>query len=84
MKIRLVVLYSLILRPEDSIDFYQLTCRHFPDEAACKTTEFEGSLRSEFGQVNNNQEDNIKTERTTLSTNITFNNSSMSTHFFFF
>jgi len=33
MKIRLLVLYSLILRPEDSINFYQLTCRHIPDES---------------------------------------------------
>jgi hypothetical protein len=33
MKIRLILLYSLILRPEDSINFYQIRCPHIPDES---------------------------------------------------
>ena len=33
MKIRLVVLYPLIFRSEDSIDFYQITRRLIPDES---------------------------------------------------
>ena len=93
MKFRLVVLCSLILRPEDSINFlpdymsshprWQYCAKRFILKAGCKTREFENYLTSEFRHVNNNQEDNRKTERSIISTIITFNNSSMSTHFFF-